>query len=160
MYTLLAIDTVLRITAALLVLFVVIPALAWRRPESLSRTEWFWWNLGVGITLLTLAGQLFTLFNIAGTLTYVALFATIIVLGRARAAGLPPLRWIADTYRAGVLFALRKLDGVRSPLPRLRANGWREHRGTILTFAAVILAAAITRFYRPFATANLGFSDT
>ncbi|MFL6248556.1 MAG: hypothetical protein ACJ74H_21205 [Thermoanaerobaculia bacterium] len=160
MYTLFAIDTVLRITAALVVLFVIVPALAWRRPESLSRMEWFWWNLGVGITLLTLAGQLFTLLNIAGTLTYLALFATIIVLGRAHAAGVPPLRWLADSYREAVLFALRRMDGVRSPLPRLRTDGWREHRGTILTFAVVILAAAIARFYRPFATANLGFSDT
>ena len=164
MYTLYAIDTVLRISAALLVLFLIVPALAWRRPESLSRMEWFWWNLGAGITLLTLAGQLFTLLNVAGTLTYLALFATIIVLGRARAAGLPPLRWLSETYRAAVLFALRRLDGVRSPLPlfaaRLRASGWREHRGTILTFATVGVVAAITRFYRAFATANLGFSDT
>ena len=78
MYTLYAIDTVLRISAALLVLFLIVPALAWRRPESLSRMEWFWWNLGAGITLLTLAGQLFTLLNVAGTLTDLALFATII----------------------------------------------------------------------------------
>ena len=83
MYTLLAIATVLRITAALVLLFIVVPALAWPRPASFSRTEWFWWNLGAGITILTLAGQLFTLLNIAGPLSYLALFAAIIALALA-----------------------------------------------------------------------------
>jgi hypothetical protein len=170
MYTLFAIDTTLRITAALLVLFVVVPALAWRRPESFSRMEWFWWNLGVGITLLTIAGQLFTLLNIASTPTYLVLFAAIIVFGRARAAGMPPLRWLAESYRDAVLFTLRVLDGrgdlrtrvparLRDALQRTKA-AFHEHRGVVAAFAAVGLAAAVTRFYRPFATANLGFSDT
>lgn len=170
MYTLFAIDTTLRITAALLVLFVVVPALAWRRPESFSRMEWFWWNLGVGITLLTIAGQLFTLLNIASTPTYLVLFAAIIVFGRARAAGQPPLRWLAESYRDAVLFTLRVLDGrgdlrtrvparMRDALQRTRA-AFHEHRGVVAAFTAVGLVAVITRFYRPFATANLGFSDT
>jgi hypothetical protein len=170
MYTLFAIDTTLRITAALLVLFVVVPALAWRRPESFSRMEWFWWNLGIGITLLTIAGQLFTLLNIASTPTYLVLFAAIIVFGRARAAGQAPLHWIAESYRDAVLFTLRVLDGssdfrtrvstrLRAALQRSR-TAVAEHRGAIAAFTAVGLAAAITRFYRPFATANLGFSDT
>ncbi|HEU4889011.1 MAG TPA: hypothetical protein VFV49_14090 [Thermoanaerobaculia bacterium] len=170
MYTLYAIDTTLRITAALLVLFVAVPALAWRRPASLSRMEWFWWNLGVGIALLTFAGQLFTLLNIASTPTYLVLFAAIIVLGRARAAGQPPLRWIAEWYRNAVLFTLRVLDGrsdlrsrfstfLRDGLQRTR-TALAEHRGVVAAFSVVGVAAVITRFYRAFATANLGFSDT
>lgn len=170
MYTLYAIDTTLRITAALLVLFVAVPALAWKRPESFSRMEWFWWNLGVGIALLTFAGQLFTLLNIASTPAYLALLAAIVVFGRARAAGQPPLRWIAESYRNAVLFTLRLLDGgsdLRSRVSRsirdLRqriADALHEHRATVAVFSVVGFAAAVTRFYRPFATANLGFSDT
>jgi hypothetical protein len=170
MYTLYAIDTVLRISAALVVLFIVVPALAWPRPHSFKRTEWFWWNLGAGITLLTLAGQLFTLLNIAGPLSYVVLLAAVIVLGRARAAKLPPLAWIAKTYRATVLFALHVLDGrgaLRDRVSRFRAAlqgrmtaTLARHRGAFLALTAVGVAAAITRLFRPFATANLGFSDT
>lgn len=168
MYTLYAIDTVLRITAALVVLFVLVPALAWKRPASLSRMEWFWWNLGVGITLLTLFGQLFTLLNIAGTLTYLVLFAAIIVFGRARAAGLPPLRWLAESYRSMVLAILRMLDGradfgfarLRAALRERTSRAFTEHRGAVIALGATIVVAAIARFYRPFATANLGFSDT
>jgi hypothetical protein len=170
MYTLLAIDTVLRITAALLVLFVVVPALAWRRPATFSRMEWFWWNLGAGITILTLAGQLFTLLNIAGTFSYLVLFAAIAIFGRARAAGLGPWGWLVRSYREAVLFALRVLDGgtsVRARVFESFASVRRrlsatltEHRGSIAALAVVGLAAAFTRFYRPFATANLGFPDT
>ncbi|HYK02094.1 MAG TPA: hypothetical protein VE974_10080 [Thermoanaerobaculia bacterium] len=163
MYWLYGIDAVLRITAALLLLFVGIPALAWPRPASFTRLDWFFWNLGIGITLLTLAGQLFTLFNIAGTVTYLLLFATIVVLCRARRAGLPPLRWLRDAYRDVVLYGLRILDrGKAAILPaRRRAKpDLARHRGPVLAWSAIVLAAAATRFYRPFATANLGFSDT
>ncbi|HEV7767599.1 MAG TPA: hypothetical protein VGQ76_21540 [Thermoanaerobaculia bacterium] len=170
MYTLFAIDTVLRISAALVLLFIVVPALAWPRPASFSRTEWFWWNLGAGITILTLAGQLFTLLNIAGPLSYLALFLTIIVLGRARAAGVRPLHWIAESYRATVLFALHVLDGrgglrerfsnFRRDLTRRISATLSRHRGAFAALAITGVAAAIVRFYRPFATANLGFSDT
>jgi hypothetical protein len=170
MYWLYGIDTVLRIAAAMAVLFVCVPALAWRRPESFTRLEWFWWNLGVGITLLTLAGQLFTLLNIASLLTYLLLFAAIVVLCRARRAGAPPLRWLRDTYRDAVVFALHVLDGragIRErTTARLRtfrhtlAENIATHRAAVLAWGAVVLAAAVTRFYRPFATANLGFSDT
>ncbi|HEY0160825.1 MAG TPA: hypothetical protein VGF28_26310 [Thermoanaerobaculia bacterium] len=173
MYWLYGIDTVLRIAAALVLLFVAIPALAWPRPSSFTRLDWFFWNLGVGITLLTLAGQLFTLFNIAGVVTYLLLFATIIVLCRAKRAGMPPLRWLREAYREAVLFGLRALDEGRVPrflgVPRFvgalfsTPRNSEDPRGTprnLLAWSAIILAAAVTRFYRPFATANLGFSDT
>jgi hypothetical protein len=170
MYTLMAIDTVLRIAAALVLMFIVVPALAWPRPASFSRAEWFWWNLGSGIAILTLAGQLFTLLNIAGWLSYLVLFAAIIVFGRARRAGVPPLRWLADSYRASLLVALQMLDG-RSGLRQRIAASMRErrqriaatlaeHRGAFLALTITGVVAAIVRFYRPFATANLGFPDT
>jgi hypothetical protein len=170
MYTLYALDTVLRISAALAVLFIVVPALAWPRPAPLSRTEWFWWNLGAGITLLTLAGQFFTLLNIAGTASYLVLFATIVIVGRSRAAGVRPLRWLADSYRKMVLFALHVLDG-RGALRerfatftrgrmRLIRETLARHRFAFAALAITGIVAAILRLYRPFATANLGFSDT
>jgi hypothetical protein len=161
MYWLYGIDAVLRITAALLLLFVVIPALAWPRPASFTRLDWFFWNLGTGITLLTLAGQLFTLFNIAGAVTYVLLFATIIVLCRAKRAGQPPLHWLRDVWREAVLYGLRILDRGRAAI--LPARRWTRpelDRKPILAWSAIVVTAATTRFYRPFATANLGFSDT
>ncbi len=163
MYWLYGIDTVLRITAALLLLFVGIPALAWPRPASFTRLDWFFWNLGVGITLLTLAGQLFTLLNIAAAVTYLLLFAAIVVLCRAKRAGQPPLRWLRDAYRDAVLYGLRILDQGRQailPVRRWAKPDLREHRNSILAWTAIVVTAAFTRFYRPFATANLGFSDT
>jgi hypothetical protein len=167
MYWLYGIDTVLRITAALVLLFVVIPALAWPRPASFTRLDWFFWNLGVGITALTLAGQLFTLFNVASTPTYLLLLAAIVVLCRAKRAGMPPLRWLREAYRETVLFGLRVMDRggqailpVRSLVQRIRERRDRLSSTTVAAWAAVIAAAAVTRFYRPFATANLGYSDT
>ena len=50
MYALLGIDTVLRITAALLFRFVAVPALARSRPAELERLEWFWWCAAACIT--------------------------------------------------------------------------------------------------------------
>ncbi|HEV8434652.1 MAG TPA: hypothetical protein VGR95_14665 [Thermoanaerobaculia bacterium] len=170
MYALLGIDTVVRITAAMLFLFVAVPALAWPRPRRFSRLEWFWWNLGVGITVLTLAGQLFTFFRIAGPFTYLVLIAAIAIGCRAWRAHMPPQKWIADRYRRTVLFALHVLDGRASLLRRIRralrrtrsslTRTYQEKRTGIAVWSIVTIAAAATRLYRPFATANLGFSDT
>jgi hypothetical protein len=167
MYWLYGIDTVLRIAAALLLLFVCIPALAWPRPASFTRLDWFFWNFGAGVTLLTLAGQLFTLLNIASAVTYIALFACIVVLCRAKRAGVRPLQWLRDAYREAVLYALRILDRgseavlpVRSSLQERWAARDRIATGGVLAWTAIVVAAAVTRFYRPFATANLGYSDT
>ncbi|HYO79599.1 MAG TPA: hypothetical protein VE010_24250 [Thermoanaerobaculia bacterium] len=168
MYWLYGIDTVVRIAAALVLLFVCIPALAWPRPASFTRLDWFFWNFGVGLTLLTLAGQLFTLLNVASAVTYVLLFATIIVLCRARRAGVPPLHWLRDAYRDAVLYGLRILDRGREAIVP-RTFSWRGPQGaqreglsvaSMAAWGAILLTASITRLYRPFATANLGFSDT
>ncbi len=170
MYILLGVETIIRIALAMLLLFIGVPALAWPKPRALGRLEWFWWNLGAGLLLLTLAGQLFTLVNIAGSLAYVALLAAIIMVCRARRAGLPPPRWIARSYRTAVLFALHTLDGrvsIRRRLARARRLArtrvprlMRERGTAIAIWSAIIAVAAAFRLYRPFATANLGFSDT
>jgi hypothetical protein len=170
MYWLYGIDTVLRISLALLFLFVAVPALAWPRPASFTRLDWFWWNFGVGLTLLMLAGQLFTLLNVASTFAYLLLFAAIIIICRARRGGVTPVALIGDGYRRTVLYALRLLDGsssVREPLVawarRVAGDVVRQCarvKGAVIAWCSVVLLAAITRFFRPFATANLGFSDT
>jgi hypothetical protein len=172
MYWLLGIDTVLRITAAIVFLFVVVPWLAWRRPRSFARLEWFWWCLGAGVIALTLIGELLTIFNIASSPMYVLLIAATIVVLRARRSGTTAFAMLRKSYRVTVLLALNVLEG-RVSLRR-RAKRWLRITRTRIDAAlaparirwiaggwiAIVAAAAVTRLYRPFATANLGFSDT
>jgi len=161
MYALLGIDTILRIAAAMVVLFVVIPALAWPRPAGFGRLEWFWWCFGTGIVILTLAGQFFTLLNIAGPLTYVTLFAAIVIVCRARRHGVNPLQYVAAVYRLTILIALKVLDGRVNVRRRIRRLLRRRSFGTPSAVMLIVgVVAGILRFYRPFVTANLGFSDT
>jgi len=160
MYTLLGIDTVLRITIALLFLSILVPALAWHRPRSL---EQWWFNLAAVVVALTLAGQLFTLLHIAGTLTYLTLIAAIVIVARAYKRKVSPLDYIALLYRTSVRIALRLLDhriSVRRRAKRAlkRIPFHLSPQSSVLI--AVIAIASLFRFYRPFATANLGFSDT
>src|SRR5829696_7718441 len=105
MYALLGIDTVLRIAAALLFLFVAVPAMARRRPAELDRMEWFWWCVAAGITLITVSGQILSLLNVfsAGTLLLVA--AVLILAVRARLSGRGVTAILVDAYRGIVLFS-------------------------------------------------------
>ena len=166
MYTLLGIDAILRITAALLLLFVGLPALARRKPDPFDRMEWFWWSAAAMVTGLTIAGQLLTLLNIFNTLTLLVLLGALIVLVRARRSGRGAAVMLLDWYRNVVRMSLHMLEGrvnVRRRFrrafrrARLRRSG---SRGPRLAWIALIVAAAGLRFYRPFVTANLGFSDT
>lgn len=172
MYTLYGIDAILRITAALLVLFVAVPALARPRPRDLDRLEWFWWCAACGTVLLTLVGQILTLANIFSALTLLLAIAALIVIVRAKVSGVRPLSLVQRAYRVVVLMSLNVLER-RVNLPR-RLRRFRRHAARWLaqTFESkssrwhaagwigVVLIAAIARFYRPFVTANLGFSDT
>lgn len=165
MYTLLGIDTVLRIAAALVLLFVVVPRLARKRPAELDRMEWFWWCLAAGTTALTIAGQLFTLLNIYSTLTLLLAIAALILAVRARTTGRKPLAQLHDLYRNIVLFSLNVLEGrvnVRRRIRRAirRARARVSFSWVIAGWAALVAVAAAIRLYRPFATANLGFSDS
>ena len=165
MYALLGIDAVLRITAALLALFVGVPALARRRPEALDRMEWFWWCLAAGIAIITITGQLLTLVNAFSTITILLAMAVLVIAVRARVSGRTPVAILRDLYRNVVLFSLNILEGrvnvrrrLRRALRRMRA---RAHVSmAAIGWCALIAVAAVMRFYRPFATANLGFSDT
>ena len=171
MYALLGIDAVLRITAALLLLFVAVPRLARRRPEELDGMQWFWWCAAAMTVGLTIAGQLLTLLNVFNTLTLLLLLGTLIVVVRAQREGRRPAALLLDWYRHVVRVSLHTLEG-RVSLRRRWRRMWRRGRQAILpvrtgriarpplAWLALILVAAALRFYRPFATANLGFSDT
>jgi len=170
MYALLGIDSVLRMTAALLFLFVAVPALARRRPAELDRMEWFWWCSAFAITALTIVGQILTLLNIFSAATLLLVIAVLIVLVRARGSGRKPGAVLHDWYRSVVLISLHTLEGrvnVRRRLRRARrrlrdalARVSKRTRVQIAAWSALIAVAAAVRLYRPFATANLGFSDT
>lgn len=170
MYALLGIDAVLRITAALLFLFIGVPALARRRPAELDRMEWFWWCSAATVIALTIAGQLLALLNVFSAATLLLLIGTLIVFVRARTSGRTAAAVLRDGYRAVVLVSLHTLEGrinVRRRIRRAR-RGLRESfaragtrtRVRVAAWSALIAAAAAFRLYRPFATANLGFSDT
>ena len=170
MYALLGIDAVLRITAALLLLFLAVPALARRRPAALDRMEWFWWCSAAAVIVLTIAGQLLTLLNIFSAATLLLMIGALIVIVRARMSGRTPARVLRDAYRAVVLVSLHGLEGridvrrrIRRARRRIRAALARVDRRTrmhVAAWTALVAVAAAFRLYRPFATANLGFSDT
>ncbi|MBV8518610.1 MAG: hypothetical protein JO197_14525 [Acidobacteria bacterium] len=170
MYVLLGIDAVLRITAALLFLFVAVPRLARPRPAALDGMQWFWWCLGAGITLITLAGQLFTLVNIFSAVTLLVAIAVLIIAIRAHRGGRTAVAIVHDLYRDVVLFSLNVLEGrvnVRRRLRRARRRARAAlgenvagRRWSVAGWSALVVVAAAFRFSRPFATPNLGFSDT
>lgn len=170
MYALLGIDAVLRITAAVLFLFVAVPALARRRPEGLDRLQWFWWCAAGGMVALTIAGQLLTLLKVFSAVTLLVLIAVLIVTVRAARSGRRPSVLLRDWYRGLILVALHTLEGRVNVRRRIR-RAWRrgrrsllavdpQSRRQVLAWTALIVVAAALRFYRPFKTANLGFSDT
>jgi hypothetical protein len=165
MYELLGIDAVLRITFALVLLFVIVPRLARKKPPELDALEWFWWCLAAGVTALTLAGQLFTLLNIYSTITLLLAAAALVVIVRSRVSGHRPAALLHDLYRNAMLSTLNVLEGrvnVRRRIRRALRRTWPRLRFSpgIAGWIALIAIAAAVRLYRPFVTANLGFSDT
>ncbi|HEX8153383.1 MAG TPA: hypothetical protein VF698_09675, partial [Thermoanaerobaculia bacterium] len=165
-----ATDALLRIVAAMVVLFVVVPALARRRPAAFDRMEWFWWCLAAGVTALTLLGQLLTLLNAFSAATLLVAIAALILVTRARTSGRSPFALLRDLHRAVVVSAINVLEGRVNVRRRLR-RGWRHTSARVRTslaprrwhlagWSALIAVAAALRLIRPFATANLGFSDT
>jgi hypothetical protein len=165
MYTLLGIDAVLRITAALVLLFVVVPRLARNQPAELDRMEWFWWCFACGVTLLTVAGQLFTLLNIYSTITLLLAVAALVLTVRSRVTGRPATAVLHELYRDVILFVLNVLEGRVNVRRRMR-RAFRRTRARVrfswaaAAWCALIAVAGAVRLYRPFVTANLGFSDT
>jgi hypothetical protein len=167
MYVLLGIDTVLRIVAAMAFLFVAVPAMMRARPRELDRMEWFWWCFAAGTTLLTLAGQALTLLNAYSAASLLLVIAAAVLFVRARVSGKSPAMLLHDLYRNAILVSLNTLEGRVNVARRIR-RAWRRRRhlggGVVRASGAlwlsVIAIAAAFRLYRPFATANLGFSDT
>jgi hypothetical protein len=168
MYILYGIDAVVRITAAILLLFVAVPALARKRPAELDRLQWFWWCFAAGLTLLTITGQILTLLKVFNTATLLLAIAVLVLMVRSRVTGRAMTTILHDLYRSVVLFALNVLEGrinlrrrIRRAVRRVRASA-PGRRLTITTsaFLFIIAVAAALRLYRPFVTANLGFSDT
>lgn len=170
MYILLGIDAVLRITAALLLLFVGVPALARRRPAALDPMQWFWWCAAAAVTGITITGQILTLLNIFDTVTLLLLFTALVVLVRAHLSHRSVGTLLRDWYRNAVRFSLHALEGrvnlrrwIRRAMRRSRTRSASvEHggRGHTIAWSLLVAVAAALRFYRPFATANLGYSDT
>ena len=172
MYRLYAIDAVVRIVMAVAFLFIAVPWLAKQGTHGVPFLTRFFWNLGAGITLITLTGHLLSLGNLFSPVTLLLGIAIVILTGRARRRGMSPWslakrlaedaflavlniverrvsvrRRVRRAYRHSVASIRAKLE---PPLARLHLMGW-----TVL-----ILVAGIFRLYRPFASANLGFSDT
>ncbi|HJQ37170.1 MAG TPA: hypothetical protein VKB93_08525 [Thermoanaerobaculia bacterium] len=163
MYILLGIDTVVRIVAAMAFLFAGVPMLMRARPRELGRMEWFWWCLGCGITLLTICGQILTLLNAYSAATLLLLIALAILFVRARVSQQSPVTLLHDSYRKLVLASLNILEG-RVNVRRRILRAWHRRPRVVRASGApwflLIAIAAAFRLYRPFATANLGFSDT
>lgn len=169
MYILYGIDAVLRITAALLLLFAGVPALARRRPAELDRMQWFWWCFAAGLTLLTITGQVLTVLNVFNTATLLLAIAVLVLMVRSRVTGRAMTTILHDLYRGVVLFTLNVLEGrinvrrrIRRAIRRLtRADPERRRFSPVVLGTTLVVAvAAALRLYRPFVTANLGFSDT
>lgn len=172
MYWLMSIDALVRITVAMAVLFVAVPALARAARPGTTALERFFWNFGVGIALLTLAGELLALGNLFSIVTLLAVLALIVLAGRAMQRGIGPLallRQASETAFVAVLNTFDKRVSVSRRLRRIRrrllarvraAFHAPEARTNIAAWSVLTIVAAGFRLYRPFASANLGFSDT
>jgi hypothetical protein len=158
MYTLLAIDSTLRILFAMAFLFVLVPRLAAIKTN-------FWFNFGWGIVILTIGGQLLTLMKLYALPTLLLLCALVILLARARQQHRSPLALLADAHRWVTLAVINVLERRASVSRRVRRM-WRRARASIRVdlvtsgWIALTLISAVFHLYRPFATANLGYSDS
>ena len=170
MYVLMSIDAVARIAVAMAIMFVIVPLLAWPRRQSVSILEWFFWNLGVGIALLTLIGQILSIARLFSLPTLLLLAAVIIVIGRAASQKVAPWILVRQASEKAFLVVLNIFDGRinlrRRAMRRIRRgraalrNIPSRRMSLILAWCALAAIAGAFRFYRPLLSANLGFSDT
>jgi len=165
MYALLSIDSTLRIALAMTLLFVVVPRLAWPRTPAENRLERFWWDFGAGLTLLTIAGQLLTLMKLYALPTLLLLCGAVILFGRAAYLHRRPLDLLNAAQKWIVMATINVLERRVNVRRRLRRAARRLRARTHVTpaalaWTALVAVAAAVRLYRPFASANLGFSDS
>jgi hypothetical protein len=172
MYWLMSLDAVLRIAVAMALLFVVVPLLAGHRRHDETALAWFFRNLGAGIILLTLAGQLLSLARLFSILTLIAIAVVIVVVGRAAARGVPPWTLVRQSAERAFLATLNIFDRrvnvprrIRRRMRRVRTSirerlATREARLTFAGWVTITIVAAGFRLYRPLVSANLGYSDT
>jgi len=158
MYTLLAIDSTLRIIFAMAFLFVLVPRLA-------NIKNNFWFNFGWGIVILTIGGQLLTLMKLYALPTLLLLCVLVILLARAWQQHRSPLALLADAHRWVTLAVINVLERRASVSRRVRRMGRRARASirldlTTAGWIALTLISAAFHLYRPFATANLGYSDS
>ncbi|HEY3053163.1 MAG TPA: hypothetical protein VGK04_07215 [Thermoanaerobaculia bacterium] len=167
-----SIDAVIRIAFAMAFLFIIVPALARPRRKTETFLEGFFWNFAIGIALITLVGQLFSLANLFSFLTLLMSAALVILLGQAIDRGQAPWSLVRRSSENAFLALLNIFDGRVNVRRRVR----RAYRRAIATlrqkteprlvrlqiagWTALTVIAAALRFYRPLASANLGFSDT
>lgn len=172
MYWLMSMDAVIRIAVAMALLFVVIPALAWPRRNTSTWLEWFFWNLGIGIAILTLSGQILALAGLNSPLTILLVAVLIVLFARSAHRGVPIRAFVKQAAERTFLGLLNTFDGRVNVRRRLRRT-WRRAitrlreatrsrltRMQIAGWVALTAIAAGFRLYRPLASANLGFSDT
>lgn len=172
MYWLMSLNAVVRIAFGLMLLFVVIPALAAPRTRSGTLLERFFWNFGVGIIVITLFGQILSLANLFSLLTVVLGAVLIILVGRSSSREQSPWHVAKSWLESSVLAVLNMFDGRVHVFRRVRRTYRRfigrirektatpSARWQIAAWTSLGAIAAALRFYRPLASANLGFSDT
>lgn len=172
MYWLMSMDAVIRIAVAMALLFVVIPALAWPRRDTATWLEWFFWNFGAGIAIITLTGQILALAGLNSLLTILLVATLIVLFARSSHRGLPIWTFVKQAAERIFLGLLNIFDGRVNVRRRLRRTSRRaisrlrertQSRLTRLQIAGWLALTAIAagfRLYRPLASANLGFSDT
>src|SRR5688572_24222881 len=170
MYALMITDALLRVVTALMLLFIVVPALAYRRPQSLDRMQWFWWCLGFGVIGLTWCGQLLSLVNSFSALPLLLGIGMLVLIGRSRLEGVPIRVLWSRLARNTMLLFLNLLEGRISVMRRLR-RVFRRTRARLREridrravwmasgWVMVIGLASFYRLLRPFSTPNLGYSD-
>jgi hypothetical protein len=172
MYWLMSLDALVRIVLAMALLFVAVPALAWPRRAGTTFLERFFWNFGVGLTLLTLVGQILSLVHLFSVVTLLLVCGVVILVARSVDRGHAPGAVARKSLENSFLASLNILDRrinvrrrirrkVRRTISAIREKlEPRETRLQLAGWVALGVIAAAFRLYRPLSTANLGFSDT
>ena len=171
-YFLQGLDTTLRIAVAGGVFLFVVPSLLWPAPRGTPLVERVFWSLALGIVVLTGVGQLLCLPNAYSLPTLgLALLAVGLAI-RWRRSGERPGPLLSRARDLFVVSLLNLVDGrvnvrrrLRRRFRRLRlrlAEAARTPDAVAWASAWALLGAVALglRAYRPFASLDLGLSDS